>query len=400
MRIFDITFIFDGITTYEIMSFFGIAFYYSVRIISAYIFYYGVDFSQMAKTINIKKKKKKIFWAAFSPILAMLTVWALLKQNESVSVRDIVHTAAGADKIWFSMAIVSSLLFILFEGCALCSIIKGAGFRPKLKNSLLYGTADIYFSAITPSATGGQPASAYFMLKDGISGGVTTAVLMLNLMMYTLSIVALGIISIFVSPASFSEFNTPSKLLIWAGTAAQIVLAVFFMAILRNGSFVFNTLERIISFLGRKKLLRNPERKIKKLHKAKADYYACSQMFAGNYPLLIKAFIWNLLQRFSQIVVPSLLFLSMGGNPGDSISLFSKQCLITIGYNFVPLPGAMGVADYLMLNGFSELMDHDMAFHLEMLSRGMTFYICVSVSGLITFIGYLVKRRKKSSCKN
>ena len=353
----------------------------------------------MEKVSKINDKYKKIFWAAFSPLLAMLTVWALLKQNENVSVIDIAHTAAKADKFWFLSAIVSSILFILFEGFALSSILKGAGYKPKYRNTVLYGTADIYFSAITPSATGGQPASAYFMMKDGVTGGVTTAVLLLNLMMYTLSIVALGIIAIIICPASFSQFNTPSKLLIWAGTAAQMCLAIFFMMILKNGNCIFDLLEKAVLFLGRKKILRNTKKTVAKLHKAQKDYSSCSQMFSGNYPLLVKSFIWNLLQRLSQIIVPSLLFIALGGGPGDSIKLFSKQCLITIGYNFVPLPGAMGVADYLMLNGFSELMGKDMAFHLEMLSRGMTFYICVSVSGLITFVGYLVKRRKRVLCR-
>ncbi len=353
----------------------------------------------MAKKKLISDKYKKIFWAAFSPLLAMFTVWALLKQNESVSMKDIAHTAAGADKLWFGAAVLCSVLYILFEGYALCSILKGTGIKPKKRNAILYGTADIYFSAITPSATGGQPASAYFMMKDGISGGITTAVLLLNLMMYTLSIVALGFISVIICPSAFGQFNLPSKLLVGAGTAAQLALAAFFMVILKNGDFIFNLIARAASFFGRKKLLRNPKKTIAKIKRAKADYASCSQLFAGNYLLLLKAFIWNLLQRCAQIIVPSLLYISLGGNIGDSVRIFSKQCLITIGYNFVPLPGAMGVADYLMLHGFSDIMGHDLAFHLEMLSRSLTFYICVSISGLITFIGYLVKRRNRSTCK-
>lgn len=349
----------------------------------------------MAKQIKISDKYKKIFWATFSPLLAILTVWALLKQNESVSMRDIIHTAAGADKFWFMTAIVSSLLYIVFEGFALCSILRGAGFRSKLKNGILYSTADIYFSAITPSATGGQPACAYFMMRDGISGGVTTAVLLLNVMMYTLSVVALGIISVIICPCSFAQFSIPAKLLIVGGALVQLVLTVFFVMILRNGNLIFDFLSRTVAFFGRKKIIHNTKKPLAKLNKAKADYTACSQLFSGNIKLLLKAFLCNFFQRLSQIMVSALLFVSIGGNPDLFPDVFAKQCLITIGYNFVPLPGAMGVADYLMLNGFSGLMDHQMAFHLEMLSRGMTFYICVSFSGVVTFIGYLIKRRKR-----
>ena len=349
----------------------------------------------MANDKKNSDRYKKIFWAAFSPLLAMLTVWALLKQNESVSVRDIAHTAAGASKPWFFMAIVSAICFIIFEGFALCSILKGAGFKPKFKNGFLYSTADIYFSAITPSATGGQPAAAYFMMRDRISGGVITAVLMLNVMMYTVSIVALGFVSVLLRPGSFSGFSLPSKLLIIGGAAVQLILTVFFVLVLKNGGLIFTFIRRIILFLGRKKIIRNTKKPIGRLTKAQADYTACSQLFSGNYLLLLRAFLWNLLQRLSQIAVSPLLFIAMGGDPSLSTDIFAKQCLITIGYNFVPLPGAMGVADYLMLNGFSGLMSRDMAFHLEMLSRGMTFYVCVSLSGIITFIGYQRKRRRR-----
>ena len=62
---------------------------------------------------------------------------------------------------------------------------------------------------------------------------------------------------------------------------------------------------------------------------------------------------------------------------------------MTIGYNFVPIPGAMGVSDYLMLDGFTRVMERVMAFRIEMLSRGITFYICVALSGIITLIGYI-----------
>ena len=75
--------------------------------------------------------------------------------------------------------------------------------------------------------------------------------------------------------------------------------------------------------------------------------------------------------------------------------LFSKQCLITIGYNYVPIPGALGIADYLMIDGFSSVMPEGLAYELDMISRGLTFYICVALSGIITLIGYLRGRNEK-----
>ena len=347
----------------------------------------------MAGKKKLNDTQKKIFWALFSLLLAGLTIWAVYEQSEGISIRDILAKISDANKFWLILAFIMSALFVIFEGVAICSILKGAGYKRNAFDGLLYSTSDIYFSAITPSATGGQPASAFFMMKDGIPGGVVTATLILNLMMYTISIVFLGICAILINHKIFFGFSTMSKLLITAGFVVLLFLAAFFLSILRKGEKVFNLVAKILTFLHKKKIIHKLDSKLKKLEKAREDYTSCSKIISGRSDILAKAFVWNLLQRASQIAVPMLVYIALGGTPQNALTLFVTQCLITIGYNFVPVPGAMGIADYLMIDGFSGLLGRDGAFELEMLSRGMTFYICVGLSGIITLIGYMIKRR-------
>ena len=89
-----------------------------------------------------------------------------------------------------------------------------------------------------------------------------------------------------------------------------------------------------------------------------------------------------------------LVFRSLGGARSVMASVFAKQCLVTIGYNFVPIPGGIGISDYLMLDGFGSIMSGHLACSVELISRGVTFYMCVLVSGLITLIGDFVGRNK------
>jgi conserved hypothetical protein len=328
-------------------------------------------------------------------ILAVVTIILVYKSSEGLSIKDIIAAAKGANKVWFSMAIVSSALFVWFEGVAIRSILKGAGYKRGPFQGLIYSTSDIYFSAITPSATGGQPASAFFMMRDGIPGGVVTATLILNLMMYTISIVVLGICSIIIDHKVFFSFSPMSKTLIICGFTALTILAGAFMLILRKGDKFFDILAKFLTFLHKKKIIRKLDKKLAKLEKIKTDYSSCAEIISGRPEILTKAFFWNYVQRASQVIVPMLVYIALEGEASNALKLFTSQCLITIGYNFVPVPGAMGIADYLMVDGFSGIMGREAAFELEMLSRGLTFYICVSLSGVITLIGYLIRRRVK-----
>ena len=165
--------------------------------------------------------------------------------------------------------------------------------------------------------------------------------------------------------------------------------------LLKKGSVVFRVLERFIRFLGRKRIVRKPERWKAKLEKAEEDYVKCASMMKGKNLVIIKAFLWNLLQRAAQISVPMWLYYAIHPDKGIVTDIFASQCLINIGFNTVPVPGAMGVADYLMVDGYSSLMETEEAMRLEMLSRGFQFYICVAVSGLFMLICYLIMKKKR-----
>ena len=68
---------------------------------------------------------------------------------------------------WFIVGAFGGLLgFIVFEALSLHLILKKLGHKGKFTSSVAYSTSDLYYSAITPSASGGQPASAYYMMRD------------------------------------------------------------------------------------------------------------------------------------------------------------------------------------------------------------------------------------------
>ncbi|WP_081846612.1 lysylphosphatidylglycerol synthase transmembrane domain-containing protein [Butyrivibrio sp. AE3004] len=338
---------------------------------------------------------KKIFWMLFSLLLAAFTVWAILRESKTLSISQLFKVVIGGNPLYLAIAVICAAGYVFFEAVAICSILKGINYKKKIHEGIIYSTADVYFSAITPSATGGQPASAYFMHEDGIPTGVVSATLILNLMMYTCAIGFLGIISIIMNPDFFREFGSVARIFICVGFVILIALTYFFYLLLKKSKSVFDFIRKVLTFLKSKNIFKVKDQVFSKLDKTQADYENCAKMFAGKSRILSKAFIFNVLQRASQIAVPMFMYLCLGGNKSNMITLFSKQSLVTIGYNFIPIPGAMGISDFLMIDGFSKIMTHEAAMQLDMVSRAISFYFCVTISGLITLGGYLWKKKKR-----
>ncbi len=341
------------------------------------------------------ERKKEVFWSLFSLLLAALSIWAVIRLSGGMSPAAIAREIDGLNGCWLAAGVVGAALFVVLEAAALLSVLKALGYKRPFSHGLLYSTSDIYFSAVTPSASGGQPASALFMIRDGIPTGAATAALMVNLIMYTLAIMVLGLTAIVTNFRLIYSFRPLSKILIAVGFIVLSGLALLLFVMLRRSAAVFRTVERFLRFLHRKKILRHVDHALAKLEQVHRDYDNCAVMMRGKNAALLKTFLWNLGQRAAQIAVPSCLYMAMGGRLAAAGRIFASQCLITIGYNIAPIPGAMGVADYLMVDGFTDLVGREDAFLLEMISRSITFYICVAICGLVTVAGYILLRRTR-----
>ena len=337
--------------------------------------------------------KKKVFWTIVTVILAILSIVTVFVQEESLSTLDLEKALRSASPVYLILAVLSMLGFIVFEGEAIRSILKQVGYKRHPVQGFLYAAGDVYFSAVTPSATGGQPASAFFMMGNQIPGPIVTAVLILNLVMYVLAILTIGILSFLTRPDIFLHFHLFSKILIIIGAVMLVILALSFMLLLKNRRIIETLCRFAFRILHRMHLCEHPEREMDKLEKKMDDYQDCVEEMRGHKKALLYAYFWNLLQRISQLLVSAFMFLALGGVAKESFSVWVTQVFVAIGSYSVPIPGGMGVTDYLMLDGFRGLMSDANAAKLEMLSRGMSFYICVIICGITCAIGYVINKR-------
>ncbi|MBE5849691.1 MAG: flippase-like domain-containing protein [Lachnospiraceae bacterium] len=339
-------------------------------------------------------KKKNWIWSFVAVVLAALSIWTVVQQTRDYSLDDFNNYISGADPAWIGIAIICMAAYILFEGLALLSVLKAFGYKRSVNKGIIYSAADIYFSAITPSATGGQPASAFFMLSDGVPAAVSAVALLLNLVMYTASIMTIGIIAIIIRPELFINFSTLSTVLIAIGYLILGILMTLIILLINREDWAHAIGLFFIKLLGKIKFIRNTKRFEHKLEKITAEYRECAEMIDGHRGMLVKCFVFNFLQRALQMCVSVALFIAGGGAITKAADVWATHAFSVIGSSVIPVPGAMGVIDYLLVDGMKNLMPADQAVSLELASRGISFYICVIVCILIVGFGYFSLNRR------
>jgi uncharacterized protein (TIRG00374 family) len=340
---------------------------------------------------------KKTMWTVITLVLAVLSVYLVIRMS-GMSPSQFLEGLRGLKIGWVAAAILCMLGIVFFEGEAVLSILKRIGYPRSHRHGFLIAAGDTYFSAITPSATGGQPASAFFMIQGGVPAAAATAALLLNMVMYNSAILTIGTVCVISEPAIFLHFQPVNRFLIIAGFLVLAFMGVLFFLLLCKQRILFAAAEKVISFLTRRHLMRHPEKWYARLQKAAGEFSGAVKMMSGGYRMMLSAYVFNLLQRVSQFGVTLCAHLAKGGSGSPAVlwKLFTTQCFVSLGANCVPIPGSMGVTDYLMLDGYMNLMNRETAFSLQMISRGLSFYCCVLLSGLVTLIGYLrIRNRKK-----
>ena len=336
-------------------------------------------------------------WGLLFLLIALLTVCAVIFQSKSFSFAQFQETLRSSSAGWMAAAVAAMLGFILFEGMSLLCILKEFGYQRSFGRGFLFSAADVYFSAITPSATGGQPASAYLMMKNGVPGAVVTITLVANMIMYTLALLTVGMAGFVVKPEIFLHFHLPGRILIIFGYMVLCGLAVAFFLMIAKPRI----LEKICEFflkLGKKlHLVRHEKEKREKLYRAMEEYRQCAKVMTDHKLVFLKAYLFNLLQRVSQITVTLLVYLAIGGSTSLAADIWFTQSFAVLGTYSVPIPGGMGVADYLLIDGFRVFFDEAAAVNLELISRGMSFYVCMMISALTVFVGTIHTVKKRES---
>ena len=309
-------------------------------------------------------------------------IWDMLKHSNS----------------WCIVAAVACmLLFIIFEGLSLFVITRRLGHKTKLAGALAYSSSDTYYSAVTPSATGGQPASMFYMVRDGMSGGVAGFSLVFNLMAYTAAIIVMGVFAFAVRPEIFGLIGARSwgaQALIIFGFVIQGVVLGFFITCIMWSKAILKIGNGAIVLLRKIRIIKH-EDKWREKWKAGVDKYSASRHIIREHPMLfIWALLLNLAQRVAQTLIPCFVCMAMAKHV-DFLELFVMQTFVLLGYNMIPSPGGTGAYEFMYLSTYGITFDQEFILTAMIISRMISYYLCIIVSGLYTLIYHSIGLKRK-----
>ncbi len=344
-----------------------------------------------------KRTKKLIINIGVLVVLTGITFLILFLSYRELDFGEIWDTFKRSKAWSIAAAFGCMLLFIVFEALSIMFITRRLGHKTKVRSALAYSASDTYYSAITPSASGGQPASMYYMVRDGMSGGVAGFSLVFNLLAYTAAAIIMGVFAFAVRPGLFSLVDGwAAQTLIIVGFVIQVVVLGFFLMCIMWSKAILKLGNGTITLLKKMHIIKHAD-KWREKWKGGVDKYSASRHIIRQHPtLFVWALLLNLAQRVAQNLIPCFVCYAMSDAAGF-LDLFVMQTFGLLGYNMIPLPGGVGAYEFVYLNTYCVYYSDSFIITVMMISRLISYYACIVVSGLYTFIYHTVGLRNKSA---
>ena len=295
-------------------------------------------------------------------------------------------------------AAICAFGFVFFEGMGLKCTCSFLGSPLGTGKAILYSATDIYFSALTPSAAGGQPAALLMMMNHGVSAAVSAIALLLNLVMYTVSIMIISTVCFIVYPEQLLRLETGALIFIAIGAVVQMLFIVLFIMCIFNEKLVLAVCRFGLKLCCKLNIFHNYDEHYEKLMNMIRQYKQCGILLRHKTVLLLKVFFHNFMQRLSVIMVAVCVFIGVGGAPSRAFEAFAAQTFAVLGSNAAPVPGAVGIVDYIFLEGFEHLVADPVS--VELLSRGLSFYCNLIFCGILMFVNFIRMKPKTGLERN
>lgn len=334
------------------------------------------------------KRKKTIFSILFLAVLMFATYTVLAQCGKELDFGQMLQFIRAGDPVNLVCALVCMCLFVVLEGVSLRRINQKLGWDTGFGANLIYSAADVYYSAITPSAAGGQPASGYYMVRDGIPLSAATSSLMLNIICYTASLDIIGVAAMATNFPLFLRMEWPIQLLILLGIGIQFVLLIFFLLCMFKNDLVLRMSRGVIRFLGKLHLVRDQAAKEEKIHHTVEQYAQCVSLMAGSRRLFAEVLALNLAQRVVQLLITCFVCTAVptGLTFGQ---VLARQAFCLTGSNSIPLPGSVGAFEYLYIGIFGLDIHPGALLPSMMTARGISYYLCFVLCGIMTWFYHI-----------
>lgn len=344
------------------------------------------------KEDNMQSGKKNIINISFLLVLIGLTFYILLKEQ---NMEEVVSSMRGISPVYSILAVILGFSRIYGEALSIYLLTNSLQ-KDKISfcKCVKYSLSGFFFCAITPSASGGQPAQIYYMKKDGIAVAKSSLVLVLITIVYrgTLLIFGGGIL-LFCYQSLYKRLGMIRYWFLF-GLFVNTIIIVVFCFLLYSKKIIRWCLEHIIVLLAKLKLLKSQESFAARCDSLLSRYHKSASYISRHRKVMYAVFAVNMVQRIFMFASTYAIYRGFGLRDEKLIHIVLLQSIIAICADMLPLPGGVGANEQCFISVYRNVFTGQYLIPAMLLVRGANFYLLAILSAMLVCAFQIVEIHK------
>lgn len=326
-----------------------------------------------------------------------LTLWSVFGGED---LKEVWSDLQYANLIWLIPTFFCIIGFILGESVVIEYMLRNLGIPVRFSRCCLFSFIGFFYSCITPSASGGQPMQIFYMRKDGIPTAMATVVLAIVTITYKLVLVLVGAAVLIIRPQRMMTFLEPVEWIMYLGLGLNVICIGALLLLVFDRKLAKGIVGKTIILLGKIRLLKRPERWMERAERVFSQYEGTAEYYRSHRRVIGNVLLITVIQRFLLFAITWFVYVSFSLTGYSAVTVMTLQGMISVAADMLPLPGGMGVSENLFLEIFQGVFGQDLVLPAMVLSRGISYYTQLLVSGVMTVVAMFVfdgkrKREKK-----
>lgn len=335
---------------------------------------------------KMKKTKKMIRNFILFILLIILTFYIILKDQD---ITEILNVVKKVKVNYILIAMVGMCIYVICEAINIGRTLKVLNEKSTFIKNVKYALIGFFFSGITPAASGGQPMQIYYMYKEKISVANSTLALLINLSSMQIVTISISLISLIFNYQYLNKALVACFILgitLNASALTLLLIAIFSKKILKK---LINLIVKIM----KKIKIKNIEDKQMKLEAEVNKYQNSSDYIKNNKFVMLKIILTTYIQFIAFYSVSYWTYCSFGLKEYNFIKIVSIQAILYATVSGIPSPGAVGITEGGFIEIFKKIIPNNIINSAMLLNRGISFYLLIIISGIVTVINMLKKKK-------
>lgn len=296
---------------------------------------------------------------------------------------------AAADPACLAAAMGAMGLYFLCEGRCTSRGLGRFGHRVGLWEGVGCAATGFFFSAVTPSATGGQPMVLHRMHRRGADPAHGALVLLLELACWKVLSALLGLAGLWMARRDLAALPGAARAVLLGGAGLNLAVLAAVLAALLRPAWAIRLGAWLRARRGASRLCRQGADGLDRFARAAPRLRRMPGLAAETLALTAA----QLLALYS---VSYWSLRALGAAGLSAWEVLARQAAVNLAVSSLPLPGAMGAGEGGFLALLGPAAPPALAGAAMVLSRGVSFYLPVAVTGLALLIPRFMQKNTAS----